>query len=75
MIEIIVTTKRYQNRRHRKRRIDKKWAKRYGFTEYEVQNKPFLYEGKLYVRQQDFEIINKVAQKQKGCPKWDMTLF
>ena len=66
MIEIIVTTKRYQNRRHRKRRIDKKWAKRYGFTEYEVQDKPFLYEGKLYVRQQDVEIIKKSLINRRG---------
>lgn len=38
-MQIIVTTRRVQNKRHRKKRINKKWAKRYGFTEHEVQEK------------------------------------
>lgn len=71
MIEIIVTTKRYQNRRNRKRRIDKKWAKRYGFTEYEVQDKPFLYEGKLYVRRRDFDTIKGLLKNEiRSVKEW-----
>lgn len=31
---IVVPTYKRQNRTHRKKRINKKWAKRYGFTEY-----------------------------------------
>lgn len=38
-MKIIITTHRVQNKKHRKKRINKKWAKRYGFTETEVQEK------------------------------------
>lgn len=30
---IYLATKRWQRRKHRKKRINKKWAKRYGFAE------------------------------------------
>lgn len=36
-IEIITTTKWIQNRTHKKKRINKKWAKRYGFSEVNSQ--------------------------------------
>ena len=36
-IDIIVTTKYVQNRRHRKKRINKKWAKKYGYSEINTQ--------------------------------------
>ena len=36
-IEIITTTKWIQNRTHKKKRINKKWAKRYGFSEINTQ--------------------------------------
>ena len=38
-MKVVVTTHRRQNRKHHKKRINKKWAKRYGFTETEVQEK------------------------------------
>lgn len=31
---IVVPTYKRQNKTHKKKRINKKWAKRYGFTEY-----------------------------------------
>lgn len=31
---VIVPTYKRQNKTHKKKRINKKWAKRYGFTEY-----------------------------------------
>lgn len=37
MYDIIITTKKIQNKKHKKKRINKKWAKRYGYTVYEVQ--------------------------------------
>ena len=36
-INIIVTTKYVQNRKHKKKRINKKWAKRYGYSEINTQ--------------------------------------
>lgn len=69
-MKIVITTRRVQNKKHHKRRIDKKWAKRYGFTEYEVQEKgrPIISGGVIYLTYEDF---NKIAatlgtDKQKG---------
>ena len=39
---VYVTTRTTQNRRHKKRRIDRKWLKRYGVTEYEMQTEPVI---------------------------------
>ena len=36
-VNIIITTKERQARKHHKRRINKKWLKRYGTIKYEVQ--------------------------------------
>ncbi len=36
-IDIIVTTKYVQNRKHKKKRINKKWAKKYGYSEINTQ--------------------------------------
>ena len=33
--KICFATKKYQRRKHRKNRINKKWQKRYGFAEYD----------------------------------------
>lgn len=33
---VYITTQRWQKRKHRKKRINKKWAKRYGYHELEV---------------------------------------
>lgn len=51
---IIITTRRFQARKHKKRRINKKWLKRYGVKVIEVQdhNKPFVFKGKIYMTEQ-----------------------
>ena len=56
-IPITITTKTVQNRKHKKRRINKKWLKRYGYTEREVQpdGSAYMYDGKLYMTKRDFE--------------------
>lgn len=36
--DVIITTRRKQNRKHKRPRINKKWAKRFGFTELEIQD-------------------------------------
>lgn len=64
-IPIIVTTKVFQNRRHKRRRINKKWRKRYGFTVVEYQEQPFFYEGALYCRESDFEKIKQYLQNNE----------
>lgn len=39
---VICTTKCVQNRTHKRKRINKKWAKRYGYTYYETQPYPII---------------------------------
>ena len=60
-VPIIITTKTIQNRRHRRRRINKKWLKRYGYTERDVQmdGSVYMYEGRLYMTKRDFKRLRK----------------
>ena len=48
---IIVTTRKIQNRTHKKKRINKKWAKRYGFTISETlkNDETYMMDGKSYM--------------------------
>lgn len=39
---VICTTKCVQNRTHKRKRINKKWAKRYGYTYYDTQPYPII---------------------------------
>lgn len=34
---IIITTRKIQRRKHKKKRINKKWLKRYGYVTYDIQ--------------------------------------
>lgn len=59
---VIVTTKTIQRRKHRKKRINKKWAKRYGFREIEFQNEEIVFfDGKLYVTKNGLEKLKKAC--------------
>ena len=53
---IIVTTRKIQNRTHKKKRINKKWAKRYGFTISETlkNGETYMMDGKLYMNQHTY---------------------
>ena len=69
-MQIIITTRRIQNRKHHKRRINKKWAKRYGFTEYEVQEKgkPIITGGRgqkqiMYMTYDDFLKLKEIIDE------------
>ena len=58
---IIVPTRKIQNRTHKKKRINKKWAKRYGFTVSETlkNGETYMMDGKLYMNQHTYEILKK----------------
>ena len=58
---IIVPTRKIQNRTHKKKRINKKWAKRYGFTISETlkNGETYMMNGKLYMNQHTYEILKK----------------
>lgn len=57
-IPIIVTDKRKQKRTHRKKRINKKWAKRYGYIEnnypFIEDDKMLMFKGQIYVNEKTF---------------------
>jgi len=48
---IVVPDSKKQNRTHKKKRINKKWAKRYGYTTYNFieDDKVIMMNGRIYV--------------------------
>lgn len=63
MYDIIITTKKIQNKKHKKKRINKKWARRYGYTVYEVQQDQqiILINNKVYMTEAAY---NKLKYKE-----------
>lgn len=53
---IHIATKKYQRRKHRKKRINKKWQKRYGFVVYDMlpDGKMMLIDGVLWMNEKTF---------------------
>ena len=47
---------KFANKSHKKKRINKKWAKRYGFTIYETfkNGETYMIDGKLYMNQHTY---------------------
>ncbi len=65
-IPIIVTDKRKQKRTHRKKRINKKWARRYGYIEnncpFIEDDKVIMFKGQIYVNEKTFmKLRNNVS--------------
>ena len=60
---IRIATKKYQRRKHHKKRIDKKWKKRYGFYEYDMMphGKMMLIDGVLYMTEKTFNELKEIA--------------
>ena len=58
---IIVPTRKIQNRTHKKKRINKKWAKRYGFTISEIlkNGETYMMDSKLYMNQHTYAALKK----------------
>lgn len=66
LIETTAITKTVQRRTHKKRRINKKWAKRYGYREVPDTKKIVLVGGHIYAHPTLAEkIINEIL-KEKG---------
>lgn len=66
LIETTAITKKVQRRTHKKRRINKKWAKRYGYREVPDTKKIVLVGGHIYAHPTLAEkIINEIL-KEKG---------
>ena len=53
-------TKRIRCRKHKKKRIDKKWEKNYGYKEVQDDTKIYMFEGKLLMSQKCFDRLKKI---------------
>lgn len=64
---IIVPTRKIQNRKHKKKRINKKWAKRYGFTISETlkNGETYMIDGKLYMNQHTYTQLKTSIELEK----------
>ena len=65
---MIITTVKIQKRKHHKHRINKKWAKRYGFITQERQPKGqiIVYEDTIYITEKDYHLIVDAAKQRYG---------
>lgn len=66
--EIIITkhiTKTVQARCHKKRRINKKWLKRYGYKSVPDDNKMLVVGNRIFMTQRAFDRINKVIKGEQ----------
>ena len=66
---IIIEGKKIQKRKHKKRRINKKWAKRYGFiTQNLLEDGQIIYnniDDKLYMNKNTFIKLKDEIEKEK----------
>ena len=66
-IPIVVTdaiTKKVRSRTHRKKRIDKKWLKRYGYKDVTDHSKTLLVNGTLYMSQKLYDRLKDELAKK-----------
>lgn len=58
---IYIATKRFQKRKHHKKRINKKWQKRYGYYEYNMMPHGEIYvmerSGVIWMTQKTYEVL------------------
>ena len=59
---IIIDGMKVQRRKHRKKRINKKWAKRYGFHYYSnlKNGDTVIFNGKIYMNHWTYEQLRKI---------------
>ena len=65
-IPIVITdaiTKKVRSRTHRKKRIDKKWLKKYGFKKVTDHSKAILANGALYMSQKRYDRLKEEFAK------------
>lgn len=64
---IIITTRVQQLRKHRKRRINKKWRKRYGVMEYNPipEGQIVVHDGTMYMSRKDFDLLEQTFRYER----------
>lgn len=67
-IPIYIATKEYQRRKHHKKRINKKWRKRYGVVEYNSMPHGQVVFNEIdrtfYMTKKTFEEVKKMAERR-----------
>ena len=67
-IPVFIATKEYQRRKHHKKRINKKWRKRYGVIEYNSMPHGQVVFNEvdrvLYMTKKTFEEVKKMAERR-----------
>ena len=56
-------TKTVRCRTHKKRRIDKKWLKRYGYKEIQDDTKIYMVDGSLFMSQKCYDKFSSLIDK------------
>lgn len=65
--KIIITdaiTKKVRKRTHKKKRIDKKWLKRYGYKEVQDHSKMYVTDDYIFMSKQNYEKLEKQLAKE-----------
>lgn len=62
-------TKKVRCRTHRKKRIDKKWLKRYGYKEVQDHSKVLVVGNGIYMSQQNYDRLAMELGKKEGVSK------
>jgi len=65
-LPVVITdkiTKKVRSRTHRKKRIDKKWLKRYGYKKVTDHSKILLANGTLYMSQKAYDQFKEALVK------------
>lgn len=67
-IPVYIATKEYQRRKHHKKRINKKWRKRYGVVEYNSMPHGQVVFNEIdrtfYMTKKTFEEVKKMAERR-----------
>lgn len=66
-LPVCIATKEYQRRKHHKKRINKKWRKRYGVIEFNFMPHGQVmfneFDRVLYMTKKTFEEVKKMAER------------
>lgn len=65
---VFIATKEQQCRKHRKKRINKKWRKRYGVIEINMMphGEVIMFDGKLWMTKKTFQELQKALDLKEG---------
>lgn len=65
---MITASIKKQNRIHRKKRINKKWAKRYGYAYYDIleDGKVVMIDGVMYMNRKTHDALHKMLGKERS---------